>query len=78
MRSVIAATPIGAVRLLSVTVGTNGIVLGDLAFTSDRELIRTLEEELLHLQQKANGLIQQAGPGTAKALEDAGDAQRKF
>lgn len=61
-----------------LTVGTDGVVLGDLAFVSERELLRTIEEELLHLNQKAGGLIQSAGPGTAQALENAVDAQRKF
>jgi hypothetical protein len=56
----------------------NGAVLGAEAFSSQAMLNQVLEEELLHLQQKARGLFESFEPGTAKTLEEAVDAVRQF
>jgi RHS repeat-associated protein len=55
-----------------------GAALGDQAFTSQAELNKTLEEELIHVQQKASGQASVFGPGTAQSLEDAANAQKKL
>ena len=55
-----------------------GAALGQEAFTSQESLNSALEEELIHLQQKAAGLGQPFGPGTAQSLEEAANAARKF
>ena len=52
--------------------------LGEEAFSSQEMLNHVLEEELIHLQQKAAGLAQEFGPGTAQELEEAANAARKF
>jgi hypothetical protein len=39
------------------------------AFSSQVMLNHVMEEELLHLQQRAAGLGSEFGPGTAQALE---------
>jgi RHS repeat-associated protein len=55
-----------------------GATLGKEAFASQELLNHVLEEELIHLQQKAAGLAQKFGPGTAAGLEGAANAARKF
>src|ERR1022692_3188272 len=56
----------------------DGAVLGQEAFESQEWLIHVLEEELLHLMQKAQGLAKEFAKGTALELElDANDT-RKF
>lgn len=55
-----------------------GAALGGEAFSSQAMLNHVLEEELLHLQQKAAGQAQTFSPGTAQELEEAADAVRKF
>jgi len=55
-----------------------GAALGDEAFESHDWLVHVLEEELLHLMQKAQGLTQEFARGTALELElDVNDI-RKF
>ena len=56
----------------------NGAALGKEAFSSQSMLNHVLEEELLHVMQKAGGLGNQFSPATAKALEEAADAIRQF
>jgi RHS repeat-associated protein len=56
----------------------DGAALGREAFSSQAMLNHTLEEELIHVNQAAQGLRTQYGPGTAQALEEAADAVRKF
>jgi len=56
----------------------DGAVLGKEAFSSQAMLNHVLEEELLHQRQKASGLAETFQPGTARELEEAIDAQRKF
>ncbi len=56
----------------------NGAVLGPEAFSSQAVLNHVLEEELLHLRQRAAGAMRAFGPGTARALEEEVDATRKF
>jgi hypothetical protein len=56
----------------------NGAVLGSEAFSSQAVLNHVLEEELIHLQQKQLGQADVFGPGTARALEEAVDDDRKF
>jgi hypothetical protein len=53
-------------------------VLGKEAFSSQGMLNHVLEEELLHQAQKAGGLAQAFQPGTARELEEAISAERKF
>jgi hypothetical protein len=55
-----------------------GAALGNEALSSQAAVNSALEEELLHLQQKAAGLAQSFGPGTTQPLEEAVDAARKF
>jgi RHS repeat-associated protein len=56
-----------------------GAALGGDAFSSQDMLNHVLEEELLHLQDKAAAAKgQQFGPGTARGYEEAADARRKF
>jgi len=55
-----------------------GAALGQEAFSAQEMLNHVLEEELIHLQQKAAGLGEQFGPGTAQGLEEAADAARIF
>ncbi len=57
---------------------TDGALLGPEAFTSQAMLNHVLEEELLHLIQTPEARIQEFGPDTAQALEDAVHAARKF
>ena len=56
----------------------DGAAIGEKAFTSQAMLNHVLEEELLHLEQKASGKAKVFGPGTAKALENEVDEKRKF
>jgi hypothetical protein len=56
----------------------NGAVLGAEAFQSQTVLNHVLEEEVIHLQQKAAGLTEEFGPTTAAELEKEVDEQRKF
>lgn len=56
----------------------DGAVLGEEAFSSQAMLNHVLEEELLHLQQKAKGLGRLFQPGTARALEEALHENRRF
>jgi hypothetical protein len=56
----------------------DGAVLGEEAFSSQGMLNHVLEEELLHLQQKAQGKGRVFGPETARALEEAIHAERQF
>ncbi len=55
-----------------------GAALGEEAFSSQAMLNHVLEEELIHLQQKAAVLGQGFGPGTAQGLEEAANAARQF
>lgn len=55
-----------------------GAALGTEAFESQEWLIHVLEEELLHLKQKAQGLAKEFGPGTALELELDVNDSRKF
>lgn len=55
-----------------------GAALGKEAFASQDWLIHVLEEELLHLLQKAQGLAQEFAPGTALELELDVNDTRKF
>jgi hypothetical protein len=56
----------------------DGAAIGEAAFASHAMLDHVLEEELLHLEQKASGKAKVFGPGTAKALENEVDEKRKF
>jgi hypothetical protein len=56
----------------------DGAVLGKEAFSSLAMLNHVLEEELLHQGQKGSGLAETFQPGTARKLEEAIDAERKF
>jgi hypothetical protein len=56
----------------------DGAALGKEAFSSQGMLNHVLEEELLHQAQKASGLAQTFQPGTARELEEAISAERKF
>jgi hypothetical protein len=55
-----------------------GAALGREAFESQDWLIHVLEEELLHLMQKAQGMAQEFTRGTALELELDVDDTRKF
>jgi len=55
-----------------------GAVLGAEAFASPTILVHVLEEEFLHLLQRLRGLLKEFEPGTASALEDDADVERKF
>ena len=65
-------------RAMALSEGVRGAALGQEAFSSQAMLNHVLEEELLHLYQKADGLRPSFRPGTAKALEEAADAARRF
>jgi hypothetical protein len=65
-------------RAMALSEGVRGAALGEEAFVSQAMLNHVLEEELLHLMQKEAGLRASFGPGTAKALEEAADAARRF
>jgi hypothetical protein len=56
----------------------NGAVLGVEAFVRQDCLNHVLEEELLHLMQKAKGLAKVFDPETALELELDANEQRKF
>ena len=56
----------------------DGAALGSEAFSSQDMLNHVLEEELRHLSQKASGQAEEFAPGTARALEEAVDVERKF
>jgi hypothetical protein len=56
----------------------DGAVLGAEAFRSQEVLNHVLEEEVLHLQQKAAGLAEEFGPKTAAELKKEVNEQRKF
>lgn len=55
-----------------------GAALGKEAFVSQDWLIHVLEEELLHLLQKAQGLANEFARGTALELEIDVNGTRKF
>jgi hypothetical protein len=55
-----------------------GAILGAVAFGSQELLNHVLEEEYLHLVQKAQGQAREFGPGTALELELDVHEQRKF
>jgi hypothetical protein len=56
----------------------DGAALGTEAFRSQDVLSHVLEEEIIHLQQKAAGLAEEFGPKTAAELEKEVNEQRKF
>jgi hypothetical protein len=56
----------------------DGAVLGPEAFRSQAVLNHVLEEEIIHLQQKAAGLAEEFGPKTGAELEKEVNEQRKF
>jgi hypothetical protein len=56
----------------------DGAALGKEAFRSQEILNHVLEEEVLHLQQKAAGLAEEFGPKTVAELEKEVNEQRKF
>jgi hypothetical protein len=56
----------------------DGAALGAAAFSSQAMLNHVLEEELLHLQQKARGEAESFAPGTARGLEEQVDEHRRF
>ena len=56
----------------------DGAALGKEAFRSQAVLNHVLEEEIIHLQQKATGLAEEFGPKTAAELEKEVNEQRKF
>ena len=56
----------------------DGAALGIEAFVSQDLLNYVLEEELLHLKQKLAGRATEFGPGTAAALEEEINDQRRF
>jgi hypothetical protein len=55
-----------------------GAILGEEAFSSQAMLIHVLEEELLHLRQKAAGKAREFLPGTAHSLEEEVHETRRF
>jgi hypothetical protein len=57
---------------------SDGVALGTEAFRTQAVLNHVLEEELLHLQQKAAGSMEEFGPTTAAELEKEVNEQRKF
>src|ERR1700739_2386778 len=57
---------------------SDGAALGTEAFRSQEVLNHVLEEEVLHLQQKAAGLAEEFGPKTVAELEKEVNEQRKF
>jgi hypothetical protein len=56
----------------------DGAALGKEAFESQDWLVHVLEEELLHLMQKAQGLAEEFRRGTALELELDVNESRKF
>ncbi|HEX4589248.1 MAG TPA: hypothetical protein VH120_04925, partial [Gemmataceae bacterium] len=56
----------------------DGAALGPEALSSQAMVNHVLEEELLHLEQKAREPDRAFGPGTAGALEDEVHDARKF
>src|SRR5438046_4138887 len=56
----------------------SGAALGKEAFESQDWLVHVLEEELLHLMQKAQGLAEEFTRGTALELELDVNDSRKF
>ena len=56
----------------------DGAVLGTEAFRSQAVLNHVLEEEIIHLQQRAAGLAEEFGPKTAAELEKEVNEQRTF
>ena len=57
---------------------SDGAALGTEAFRLQAVLNHVLEEEIIHLQQKAAGLAEEFGPKTAAELEKEVNEQRKF
>jgi hypothetical protein len=53
-------------------------VLGADAFSSQDMLNHVLEEEFLHLMQRSQGRFREFSRGTAGALEEEVDAERRF
>ncbi|MBI1832281.1 MAG: hypothetical protein HYR84_12630 [Planctomycetes bacterium] len=56
----------------------DGAALGKEAFESPEWLLHVLEEELLHLMQKSQGLAEEFNRGTALELELDVNESRKF
>jgi hypothetical protein len=56
----------------------DGAALGSEAFPSQAMVNHVLEEELLHLEQKARAPGREYKPGTARALEEEVHEQRRF
>ena len=56
----------------------DGAALGAEAFRTQGVLNHVLEEEVIHLQQRASGLAEKFGPPTAAELEKEVNEQRKF
>lgn len=56
----------------------DGAALSVEAFSSQDMLDHVLEEELLHLVQKASGRAGEFAPGTGRTLEGEVDVERKF
>src|SRR5258708_4653937 len=56
----------------------DGAILGEEAFSSQAMLNHVLEEELLHLKQKAAGQAGEFLPGTARLLEEEVHETRRF
>jgi hypothetical protein len=56
----------------------DGAVLGAEAFSSQDMLNHVLEEELLHLAQKASGRAAEFTSGTARLLEEEVHGERKL
>jgi hypothetical protein len=56
----------------------DGAILGAEAFSSQAMVNHVLEEELLHLGQKARAPGQEFVPGTARGLEEEVHEQRRF
>ncbi|HYV38931.1 MAG TPA: hypothetical protein VE988_24820 [Gemmataceae bacterium] len=56
----------------------DGAALATPAFASQAILNHVLEEELIHLFQKQQGLAGEFGPTTAQSLENEVDENRKF
>ena len=61
----------------AMTLG-NGAAIGEEAFASQDMLNHVLEEECLHLMQKAKGLADEFARGTAFELELDANEYRKF
>lgn len=61
-----------------MTLLADGVVLSGEAFSSQEMLNHVLEEELVHLYQKARDPEATYGRGTARTREQEVDAQRQF